>query len=298
MLDILTARIERFQAEVVRLIGDYSRLCRRLASRLTLTTKPYEWQALPPAGKQLQTRLLSEHVRLSALIGVLIQTLPQDARQLCENANRTVRELIEQNQFTIHGTNEDAILEIQSELASLLKILIEYLGMSDGFAIVVPDTNALLFNPDIETWDFRSADQIELVLLPTVLAELDEQKVNHRNPDVRAKAETLISRIKEYRRRGPLTAGVPVVTDALSLRAIAVEPDLDQSLPWFDAANPDDHILASVLEVIRENLGRAVLLITRDINMQNKAELAGIPYAEPPTPGGAAPKKTRKARVK
>lgn len=46
------------------------------------------------------------------------------------------------------------------------------------------------------------------MLSPTVLAELDGHKINHRNEHVRERAERLVRQIKEYRRRGSLISGV------------------------------------------------------------------------------------------
>ena len=44
-------------------------------------------------------------------------------------------------------------------------------------------------------WEFANSPQFELILTPSVLVELDELKINHRNADVRDKAEGLITRI-------------------------------------------------------------------------------------------------------
>jgi predicted ribonuclease YlaK len=154
---------------------------------------------------------------------------------------------------------------------------------------VVPDTNALIFNPDLEKWKFDGTPQFTMVLIPAVLSELDSLKVNHRVETVREKAEKIISRIKEYRRRaaaavGRLTDGVVVVTGVSNIIAIAVEPKMEASLPWLDPASKDDQILASVIEVMRMRPRSPVLLVTRDINLQNKAEFANIPFVEPPDP--------------
>jgi hypothetical protein len=65
-----------------------------------------------------------------------------------------------------------------------------------------------------------------LVLVPAAMVELDELKINHRNPDVRAKTEGVISRIKGYRARGQLTQGVPLRKDT-PIRALASEPRME-----------------------------------------------------------------------
>jgi predicted ribonuclease YlaK len=122
-----------------------------------------------------------------------------------------------------------------------------------------------------------------IVLTPTVLAELDELKANHRNEDVRTKAESLITRIKGYRNRGDLLTGAVLQKNVSQIRSVALEPNMSDSLPWLDAENKDDRFIASVIEVMRQHPHSPVVLITRDINMQNKASFASLPFDEPPT---------------
>ena len=153
----------------------------------------------------------------------------------------------------------------------------------EGEVIFVPDTNALIYNPNLESWTFLECPQFSLFLLPTVLSELDLLKINHRNVEVRNKSESLIRRIKEYRRRGKLTTGVTVVKDRIKIQSIAIEPDMNASLPWLDPDNKDDRILAGVIEVMRARPRSIVKAVSRDINFQNKAEFANIPFEEPPT---------------
>jgi hypothetical protein len=43
-------------------------------------------------------------------------------------------------------------------------------------------------------------------------------------------------------------------------------------------------LLAGVIEVMRIRPRSPVLLVTRDINLQNKAEFADVPFIEPPDP--------------
>ena len=63
---------------------------------------------------------------------------------------------------------------------------------------------------------------------------------------------------------------------------MAVEPRRDAALGWLSWDSADDRILAAMLELMRSSPGRAVALVTRDINLQNKAEFAHLPYLEPP----------------
>jgi predicted ribonuclease YlaK len=156
----------------------------------------------------------------------------------------------------------------------------EYAGGRDSVVILIPDTNALLLRPDLEKWRLEDPVGIDMVILPVILSELDYHKVNHRNEDVREKAQTLVRKMKEYRRRGSLHDGVIVVGGRISLRAIAIEPSADRAPSWFDFSSADDRFLAAGLEIISENLATPVYIVTADINMQNKAEFAGIPHLD------------------
>ena len=62
---------------------------------------------------------------------------------------------------------------------------------------------------------------------------------------------------------------------------------MDETLPWLKADNNDDRILAGFIEIMREHPRCQVILVTRDMNLQNKAEYAGLPFIEPPEPPAA-----------
>jgi hypothetical protein len=63
--------------------------------------------------------------------------------------------------------------------------------------------------------------------------------------------------------------------------AIPVEPKTSDSLPWLDPTNLDDRLLASVIEVMRLNAHASVIVVTRDVNLQNKLEFARVPFVSP-----------------
>lgn len=243
----------------------------------------HAWGDLDQEGRQLQSRLLDENGHLSSLLRALLKTLPaQSAKELVE-AQGQLEELIDQSHLTWVKTREEAFKKAEEALDKQLELLRNLYDPTEGDPIYVPDTNALIWNPDLEEWRFEGALQFTLVITATVLGELDRLKIEHRNPDVRAKAEGLIRRLKSYRSRGELSSGIPLRRNTSTLKTIAVEPKIEQSLPWLDPANPDDRILASFIEVMRQHARTPVLLVTRDINLQNKADYAGLPFVEPPS---------------
>ena len=169
-----------------------------------------------------------------------------------------------------------------------LTVFDELLGIAaragDNILRLVPDTNALLRNPSVEDYAnvVGSADYM-VHIVTSVLAELDDLKDRGRAADVREKAEKVIRRLKGFRDRGSLADGV-TVKGKIRLRLEHREVETRSVLSWLDPAIPDDRILAATLRLQSDHPAGAVVLITTDINLQNKADAVGLPYAEPPAP--------------
>lgn len=242
----------------------------------------YAWNDLDEQGKQLQSKLYNLYNHFAEIIQVLISEQPQESLNVFEKNKITILEYIEQNKSTWKQKTQEALGEALDCLDKQLELLQYIYDSTNGSVIFVPDTNALLTNPDIDKWRFPEASRFQVILLPTVLSELDELKVTHRVEDVRKKAEGIIRRIQNLRGRGRLTEGVTLAKDVSILRSIAVEPNFDNTLSWLDPSNEDDRILAGFLEVMKKHPRSSVILVTRDINLQNKAEFARLPFTEPP----------------
>jgi hypothetical protein len=240
------------------------------------------WPPLDDEGKRIQARLLSEHDRLSALMDALLWPLTAgDARKL-DGATKKLGRLIEQRS-TGAETRADAFQSASAALDQQLGLIHQRHDPAEGDPLFVPDTNARLWNTDLDAWRFSGAPRFGLVILPTVLHELDRLKVEHRNEAVREKAEGLIRRMKDYRSRGRLAEGVTLSRDVSRIMTMAVEADAEHALPWLDLSNDDDRILAAFVDVMRQHPRTPVVLVTRD-NLQNKAEYAELPFVEPPDP--------------
>lgn len=280
MLDFLREKAQQICVKGTKLLGEHSRT--HYVDCIISPYGNYYWDDLPPAGKQIQAMLLPIIDRFAELVRALIKDLPSQSQRKIEAALVRIKHAVEQNVSTCWKTKEECVAGFEALLSEVTSALEGYYGSNSNGVLAVPDTNALIANPDIEQWRCNELDAFTLVLTPTVLAELDEHKINHRNENVRDKANKLIRMMKEYRRRGSLLEGVTIVRDRISLRSVAVEPNIAGSLPWFDPGNADDRFLASALEIIRQNCGSVVFVVTSDINMQNKAEFAGIPYREVP----------------
>lgn len=286
MLDMLKTRAERICVDGINLIEECSGLLPiethiDSVEIINMNGNHY-WNTLSTNGKRIQTALLPEVKKFIQLVLTLSNRLPKAAQREIRKALGKILNTIEQSGATWWKTKDDAAEGFKKLIDKVITTLEDHYGTPTNDVLVIPDTNALLHNTDIESWAFDGIKHFTIILTPTILAELDAQKINHRNEGVRNKAKTLINKFKEYQRRGSLLEGVTITNNRISMRSIASEPNMRQALPWFDPSNDDDRFLASTIEIIRSNLGAIVFIVTLDINMQNKAEMAAIPFYEPP----------------
>lgn len=249
-----------------------------------ITGSNYKWEPLSIEAHRLQAKLIEDYRHFCNLLRTLLVGQPSQVKRAFSDAEKLVIGTIEQSKTTYLRTTEIALQEAHKCLDNQVALIEHLYDSSEGDHVYVPDTNALIYNPNLEGWDFPDVHRFTIVLTPTVLSEIDQHKVDHRNEEVRKKAESLIRRIKGYRTRGRLTDGVPLRSNKSSLLSIAKEPDFGDTLPWLDPNNADDRYLASFIEVMRMFPRSPTVLVTRDINLQNKAEFARLPFSEPPEP--------------
>jgi len=254
----------------------------RPSSSVVFIGPHYAFDDLSLDQKRVQSRLLDDHRHFIALVRALLRTQPQEVQKKIDQHDETIREAIEQTHCVWHSTTGKAMVAVRQAVDELLDALSCLYDPAEGAVVLVPDTNAFLQTPALQNWTFAGVSKFEVLLVPALLAELDSIKISHRNPEVKEKARSIIRQIKEYRRRGPLGEGVDVVAKRIRLRSTAAEPQVDEVLPWLDPESPDDRLLASCVEAMRRHPRSRVALVTGDINLQNKAEFARIPFLEPP----------------
>jgi len=239
------------------------------------------WKPLSPEGTQAQAEALRRYQAFANIARTLLTGQPQNVLKQFDECDQIILAAVQQQGWPRRGTPRDALMEVQEALDSQQSAITNLYDGSDNSAVIVPDTNAFLYNTSLEDWTFDGISRFTMILLPTILKELDKLKITSRD-EFRKKVEGLITRIKGYRGRGQLNEGVTLRRGMSTLRSVATEPSMAATLPWLDAANDDDRLLASALEVMRQYPHSAVFLVTRDINLQNKAEFAKVCFIEPP----------------
>jgi len=177
---------------------------------------------------------------------------------------------------------------VASRRFGVLREALRVLGEQGDMGLqVVPDTSALMGNPDLASYAVAvGSSGFTVRLLPHVLTEIDQLKDTGRTPEVRDRARAVTKRIKGLRDHGQLTAGVQL-TKTILVVAETREPNFEFLPKWLDPSVPDDRILAGALELQAQHPAATVVLVASDMNIQNKAEVAGLPSVEPPELDGS-----------
>jgi hypothetical protein len=101
------------------------------------------------------------------------------------------------------------------------------------------------------------------------------------NPEFVDKVEKVLTYLKGLRNQGNVREGV-IVEHTITVKMISKEPSREVLHPDIDLSNNDDKILQIMLEIQRDNPSSSVILVTSDLNLQNKAEMLDMPYVETP----------------
>jgi hypothetical protein len=249
-----------------------------------LSAADWGWGPSDDVQMRLRIELTRLHddwcARSSSLLVGAIPELAETVREAHDFVTRWLRR--DGWDHDVPRTTAEAKSVAARKIAPLREALEVLGGMGATGVHVVPDTSALLDNPDLAAYAGPiGADAFTVHLLPQVLAELDDKKESARTPEIRDRARTVIRRIKGLRDHGDLSTGV-ALTKTIRVMAEARDPRF-RSLPdWLDPTVPDDRVIAGALELQGQHPSAAVVLVASDINIQNKAHFAGLPFVEPP----------------
>lgn len=145
--------------------------------------------------------------------------------------------------------------------------------------LFVLDTNILLHEP-LAIYSFKEHD---VVIPMTVLEELDRIKDSKR--DVARDARVAIRALEHlFHDATPeeITEGIPLSKQegATGTISILADYELDETVKAFTDKEGNNRILNAVLYLQAQRTPRAVVLVTKDINMRLRAKGAGVLYVE------------------
>jgi hypothetical protein len=280
---MLRADLDSIEAQLVSLVksSPVYRFDPDLGGWIIANAADYCFETPTPEQLRLQLPLKAGFGRWLERFNLLFRVRSSEVANRIEAASEKLTNWIELGtNYDLTG-NRDANARLAQESVETFRALLG-LRTSVREIILIPDTNAITAATDPTAYrNIAGTDEFTFLLLPTVLSELDKLKITARDQAYRERVGKVIARVKGWRGQGSLTQGV-VVDKTIRVRAIAEEPRFGSTLGWLDLTSGDDRIVASVLEVQASEPAASVTLVTGDINLQNKAEAARIPYAEPP----------------
>lgn len=243
----------------------------------TVFAPNFYWEEPTVKARSLQIDIKREYEQWLEIVKVVFAKAPNDVLDQLNSADKQFRMWLElESNWSLTpdpNKNEQILQKDISEFDKLIQILE---ASASNEIIVIPDTNSIVAESDPCSYrSLLNATSFTFLLLPTVLGELDNLKNNHRNPDFREKVKKSISRIKGWRKQGSLINGV-TVDKSIIVRATASEPNMKSTLSWLDPEVGDDRLIANVLEIEAISPSAEVVLVTGDINLQNKADVAMI----------------------
>jgi hypothetical protein len=278
----LSKRLEKHFANIIlRLIKLFEdlgvRYCKISYPGVAVVFPDYCWNKCTPEQERERIELQRDYEGFYDILKLLFAKAPEDLRRKLEYADKHFRTWLElQSNWSLHDDMAQNLSDFNNAAKDILDLMAIFSSAPEGETIIVPDTNSLLkCNDPVSYRAAINQGTFTFILLPTVLCELDNLKILHRNPEVREKAEKAITRIKGWKNQGPLSKGVKV-DNTIKVKTEHKEPDMENTLPWLDKTVSDDRIIASVLQIQAENATCAVHLITNDINLLNKAEAAFV----------------------
>lgn len=283
---ILRNRLASIEAKMIELL-DCSTVSTRQDdpdSGIVVIAPEHYWGEPDDQQRRLQIELKSKYADWSEQMRLLFCGTPDDLQHEIANTDDFVRTWIErQSAWEIEPDKEANKRTFRKRIAVFHDALTTLDDAKRAKVTLVPDTNAFAWCPDpVQYRDIAGDDSYDFLLLPTVLSELDDLAMKARDDGFREKVKAAIRRYKGWRAQGRLLDGV-TVNQTITVRSVAREPTFEKTLHWLDRTIKDDRIVASVLELQRAMPSAMIVLVTSDVNLQNKADAASIPCAESPS---------------
>jgi len=251
------------------------------SSGIVVITHPYYYDThISDIQRKQQMDLKKKYSEWEEHFLLLTKNIPSDTAKKIYNSLKYIKNQIELDSgWDTTNIATQNIENIKKNFNNIYRVI--ELFKSNRSVVFIPDTNSLIKAPDFENYKKLSDNNITILLIPTVLSELDKLKIIHRDENFRKKVDSVINRIKGYRTQGSLQNGI-IVYKTITVKMIANEPNFKNTLSWLDKDNNDDRIIAGIIEYQVSNPSHEVYLITSDINLQNKAEMARLPFFETP----------------
>jgi hypothetical protein len=248
----------------------------------------YVWGQPSDELRRLQMGLVPRFDQTTERLDMLFRSAPSDLQTALTEAHSQIREWLARDGAGWTGWDIPSDIATAREmLAERFRKLSAFLDVIaplevDGRTIVVPDTSALMDLPSLADYaTVVGGDAADIVLVPAVLSELDAIKDQGKTPQVQGRARAAGRSIRDASRVASLLTGAEIAP-GIRVFSRPIEPRFESLPGYLDPLVADDRILAAALELQRERPTDTVVLVTPDLNLQTKAESAGLPFVEPP----------------
>lgn len=174
--DNLSKMAEELKSSLTNLLLNHTKIYRWDTGHsdmvTVITTTPYAFREVNEEGRRIQAKLLEEYRLFHSIITGLLREQPSDTKRELERTDNIIISTIELR--TTHCKNQEQALDLVSKaIDEQVGFLNRVYDDSAGEPTFVPDTNALLSNTTLESWAFEGIDRFNIILVPTVLKELD-----------------------------------------------------------------------------------------------------------------------------
>jgi len=249
-------------------------------SSLVFIVPDYYWDVSSEIELKIQRILKQKFSLWLQGFRILLSSSPISLQRKINDNLTNISNWIERSSddWTVPSTIELAKSNLNDQISIIEQYLVSLMKSTSPEIFIIPDTNSLISFPNpLDYTRLGIGDFYSLIILPTVLSELDNLKTRKQNTELVSKVNSVIKRFKGYRTQGNILEGV-IIHSSITIKMIPTEPDMAYSLSWLDKDNNDDKIIASTLEIQRDHPTSTIFLVTQDLNMQNKAAMARLPF--------------------
>ncbi len=282
-IDYLSEALDQIKQGMFELI-DNSRILRFKndpSSDVVFISPEFYWDGPTAKEQQIQIELRRKYLEWIEIFKMIIENAPDNVKSKMSEIDSFILNWIDKGiEWGLPGTLQEAKTRFEESINPLYDTLKLYCNTENGSIILIPDTSALMFKSDPLAYrDYINQEKFTLALLSTVLRELDELKMKSWDPECTKKVKSVLKRLNRFQNRGNLHDGI-TIHKTIRLKIFTTEPDLTKAASWLDKNNNDDKIIAGAIEIQRTNPSDYVLIATSNKNLQNKAEMAYLPYVE------------------
>lgn len=241
------------------------------------------WIQLPPDLERKQNQILRDFEEWHTDFCGLFQNVTKDEEMQLKNLYLDVDSLIKYRKVSRTPSSVKEVIEFFEATCDRFVNFLDQLESANEYSsILVVDSSAIIDCPDLSQMAFSlDMGDVTLIVPSTTISELDDLKTGRRDERFRRRLTTAIRKLNDIMEMGNVLEGIQLPNGTI-IKMLATEPDFSKLPQWLDPYINDDRILASAIELQRKNPSSYIAVIANDINMKNKASLAGLPVKKIP----------------